>query len=312
MTIDVAINVYGKPFQTAVALLSLEKHSGKHINKIYFAKEQRQPGNISFEFLYDLLAEKIIVYTPSYWNGWKSTDTARFDDTEYRRSLRYQYAWEESNADYLFVTHNDVLYSGDIIGKFVGVIGQNAAVGEIGQCWNCPAFSAGVCNGDHYLDFKPTHEELLTLYNKYPTKRVGWERFVDEKAPWPLPECRVNEWAALINLSLVKQETLPFGDSCPFGCMTLDVGTQWFRDMALKGYGFVNHPLEEFASHGWVLNGGGGHQALFEYDKYEQGEAAALSMLVTEYELDEKTLVAATGGKWRTRIQSYIRKLRQN
>ena len=43
--IDVAINVYGKPWQTLVSLKSLLKVSAKYIDKIYFIEENKQPFN---------------------------------------------------------------------------------------------------------------------------------------------------------------------------------------------------------------------------------------------------------------------------
>jgi hypothetical protein len=36
--VDVVIHVYGKPWQTLCTLKSLMKHSGKHIDKIFFVK----------------------------------------------------------------------------------------------------------------------------------------------------------------------------------------------------------------------------------------------------------------------------------
>lgn len=311
MKIDVAINVYGKPFQTAVALLSLLKYSGSRIGKIYFIKEQRQPGNIDFGFLENLLSDRIVVHTPSYWHSYNVTDPTRLNDPEYRRSLRYQYAWEESDADGLFITHNDVLYFGDIVGRFAAVIGDNAAVGEIGQCWNCPALAAGVCDCDRFADFNPSYEELEELYQKFPSGRTGSEiKIATKEAPWPLPECRVNEWAVLINLNIARPATMPLGSAFPFGAFTLDIGTQWFREMSLNGFRFLNHSIKEFAQHGWTADGRGGHPALFDYGTYEYGEAEALSVLITDFGIDESILARAPGQKWRTRLKAFIRRTR--
>jgi hypothetical protein len=41
--VDVAIHVYGKPYQTAVTLFSLLKHSEQWIDKIYFVQDRYQP-----------------------------------------------------------------------------------------------------------------------------------------------------------------------------------------------------------------------------------------------------------------------------
>ena len=60
-------------------------------------------------------------------------------------SLRYQRAWNERPA-YLFITHNDVLYAGDIIGSLLTRIQGISPQGRWGNVKNCPAWSAKVCS----------------------------------------------------------------------------------------------------------------------------------------------------------------------
>src|SRR5262249_32644052 len=153
---DVAISVYGKPFQTAVTLLSLIRHSKDHINKIYFIKEAKQPRDEDFRFLLDLLGERVIVHIPKYWLWVKPLDPSKIGNVGYRHSIRYQFAWEHSVANYLYVTHNDVLYTGDLVGSLLAQIGSYVGIGQIGQCWNCPAFAEKLCRGDKYLEYRPT------------------------------------------------------------------------------------------------------------------------------------------------------------
>ena len=50
--VDVVIHVYGKPWQTLCTLKSLMKHSGKHIDKIFFVKEPNQPYGDNIEIKY--------------------------------------------------------------------------------------------------------------------------------------------------------------------------------------------------------------------------------------------------------------------
>ena len=38
-TVDVAVNIFAKPFQTALSLLSLLKHSGEHVGVIWLQFE---------------------------------------------------------------------------------------------------------------------------------------------------------------------------------------------------------------------------------------------------------------------------------
>lgn len=307
-SVDVVINVYGKPFQTAVTLLSLIKFSGEHINKIYFIKEPKQPRNSDFKFIYELLGDKLIVHTPKHWLWIDRVDSKRFGDDDYRRSIRYQFAWEESTADYLYLTHNDVLYEGDIISALLDNIGGGVGIGSIGQCWNCPAFSANLCHGDKYLQYRPTFEELVNIYEQYPSPRqVNYQDFIERENPWTLPECRLNEWVALINLKVAKAETAPVGDAMPFGAMELDIGTRWFKDMSLKGYEFKNYNFDEIAKHAWATDTGNGHSALFNSNLYENSEAIAREKLIQNFNLDDEFLPRFERDKsiWKTLLRFF-------
>src|SRR4051794_13139837 len=65
--VDVVINVYGKPYNTAATLYSLLKHSGQWIDKIYFITEKRQPNNSGFDFITEAIGNRIVAYTPPLW-----------------------------------------------------------------------------------------------------------------------------------------------------------------------------------------------------------------------------------------------------
>ncbi len=53
--VDVAINMYGKPYNTAVTIHSLLKQSHEHIDKIYLNIECVQPRKQDSELLLQLL-----------------------------------------------------------------------------------------------------------------------------------------------------------------------------------------------------------------------------------------------------------------
>ena len=74
--VDVAINAYGKPYQTAITLLTLMKHSQQWINKIYFVEEAKQPEPPNFQFSFDHFGDKIAYYKP---NVWLWTNNVKFD-----------------------------------------------------------------------------------------------------------------------------------------------------------------------------------------------------------------------------------------
>lgn len=200
--VDVAINVYGKPYQTLVALKTLMLHSGQHIDKIYFIQERNQPPwGASFDVVFKRL-DNIKLFIPKYFLYVYYTDKERYNDQDYRLSLRYQYAWENTDKNYLFITHNDILYKDDIVGEMLNVLinSEYVGVGQIGRCWDCPAFYSNKCNGDKYLNYNPTYEEVLELVKKYPSpKGEQHNALIDRERPMPLPECRLNEMACLIN-----------------------------------------------------------------------------------------------------------------
>ncbi len=160
--VDVAISVYGKPFQTAVTLASLFENCGSLIDKVYFQEELNQPhGTCPSRVAGAFPDQAFIRYIPKRFLSWHANDPAKLSDTDYRQSIRYQYAWETTNKQKLFVTHNDCLYSSDIIaGMLERIEGtQYSGVGLIGQCWNCPASTAGVCSRENYLAYSPTYDE---------------------------------------------------------------------------------------------------------------------------------------------------------
>jgi hypothetical protein len=253
--VDVAINVYGKPFQTLATLKTLMLHSGKHIDKIYFIRERNQPPwGANFDIVFKKF-NNIELFIPKYFLYVYYTERERYSDQDYRLSIRYQYAWENTDKKYLYITHNDVLYKADIIGEMLHVLtnSEYVGVGQIGRCWECPAFHGNQCEGKKYLDYNPTYNDVIDLAKKYPHKK-GQEHdsLIDKNRPMPLPSCRLNEWACLINLEKIKHEVIPLGTIDPFGTMIgIDTATQWFRDLNVRGYKFGHIDIDKYCRHGW-------------------------------------------------------------
>ena len=288
--VDVIVNVYGKPYQTAVSLWSLMKFSEKHIGKIYVILEKKQPEGFDETLLRKLLIGlPIEIYTPPFFFGWWEGRRKGLINQillwfkSYRNSIRYQYAWEKSKSPFLFLMHNDMLIFDDLIGHYMSKIGPHAGIGQIGQCWNCPAFGTH-CDGDRYWDYRPTPQEVVDLYASRPEGRAIVHGLVglDQKS-WPMPECRLNEHAALIQMSLARPVTSPIGHVQPIGIKNqLDNGIRWFHDMSLAGYRMVNESYEPFAKHAWTNGTDCGHASLFDQDQYAREEEIAKQEL-TKY-----------------------------
>jgi len=283
--IDVAINVYGKPYQTALTIQSLLKYSGNHIGKIYLIIEKKQPKGFDKNILLHLLQEiEIITYIPNIFFGYKAKSTKLnkilFLFKQLRYSIRYQFAWENTKADYLFISHNDMVYNKDIISAYLNEIEGHIAIGSVGQCWNCPAHISH-CDGSRYWEYRPDKLELESVYknSKNIRNRISIEKI---NKSWPLPECRLNEMAAMFNMQIARPITIPEGKYAPIGLMTIDTGTEWFYDISQAGYKVVNHAYNNYARHAMFNKFGSGHGSLFNKELYNYEENMAKEMLVNK------------------------------
>jgi hypothetical protein len=282
MKVDVAIHVYGKPQQTAVTLLTLLQHSGQWIDRIWFVAEREQPFGARFDGLMEALKDRVELFRPAHWLGVEPVySTWRYRFRSYRHSVRYQYAWERSQKEHLFITHNDVLYSGDVVGAMLERSPGRIAVGHIGQCWNCPAHAAAKCGSTSFMQYRPSYAEVMHLARAHHAPRAAhYTRAMDPRMPWPLPECRVNEWTALIDLRAAKPITIPFGKAVPLGALHgLDTGTQWFHDVVNMGCSVAHMDPAPFARHAWASATGGGHAALADKAVYAAEEQRAADHL---------------------------------
>jgi hypothetical protein len=275
--VDVIINVYGKPYQTLVTLKSLMKHSGDYIDKIYLQEEPNQPEVFDINLILNEF-DNIIHYKPKYFNFINQTDKQRcFIDEEYRLSMRYQYGFEKSDKKFVFITHNDVLYKNNIIKHMLENIENNLGVSEIGQCWNCPMFYANKCNSEKFNDFNYNYGEIIQTFNIHKPARP--HHIVDKNKPFPLPECRLNEWFCLINNEINNKEVIYNKNVIPFGSCKLDTATEWFKEMFNLGYTFKNLDLKKYAKHAYFSNNGNGHSSLSNKQKYSNEENIAKEFL---------------------------------
>lgn len=298
--VDVLINVFSKPWQTSLTLLSLLRHSGQHIDRIYFHEE---PAHSPFERrphdrLLAFLGNRVTYFLLPQWLGNESVCEQRLDDEAYRLSIRYQYGFEHSDKRHVLTVHNDISVHGDIVGHLLNEIGDHSGVGQIGQCWWCPAHQNGLCAPERHTSFRPSFAELDALYRNgfHPLKRrayhYGWgQSFKDH--PWPLPECRLNEWCALIDRAKTMADTRPLGAAMPLGAqvasgaligehfdqpVNLDTGGKWFRELVLMGHSFRHVDI-----YGHIVHEKKGRDALINPELYIQSELAARKRIEREF-----------------------------
>lgn len=296
--VDVALHIFGKPYQTALCLASLMRHMGDRLRTVYYVMEPSRPkfDTLGPETLVDFVPRMHSCMVPE-WLVTRPLEPVRLREDAYRQSLRYQYAWESSDADCLFTIHNDMEFRGDVLTPLLNALPGHVAVGPLGQCWNCPAaredivkacgVNGGVpCRPGAYGDFRCSPGDLQALYRK--ARAVGMRLRVEgrtqfgpeyERSPWPLPECRVNEWCCLVDLRKAREATAPRGPGRPFGCYLpyQDMGVAWFRDMHRQGLKARHVPLPPHVLHR------GGHQALFDEREYRAAEADAAAILARDY-----------------------------
>ena len=292
--IDVCVIYYGKPYQTIISILSLLKVSGQHINKFYITVEKSQPYD-KFGDVYHVIKTisplvDIDLFYPEYFYQLDCLDYERTrHDSAYRYQIPYQYALENATSDYLFIMHNDMVFHRDMIGEMLPTFTDSnvAGTGSIGQCWSCPGFSAGLCHGSRFEQYVPTQEEAIELHETYNTPRKEKDIEVLKTGRiYPMPECRLNEYACLINLDLYRKNTLPKGDNVCFGGnwgFTADLGTGWFHQMVNQGFRFQHFVLEDYAKHSQFNPVGQGIQAYTRADNYNLSERNALEYLKANF-----------------------------
>lgn len=276
--VDVVLNIFAKPYQTALALLTLLKYSGEHVGCIY---PQFEPAGSRYDAvppyaIAEYLREQgwqVDVFQPAIWVECDPVELERLlRDKDYRLAMRYQYAFEKTDKKYLFFLHNDQFFKRDLIGALLEAIGDAFAAGQIGQCWNCPASNSEVmlaaglasapCRPERYSEFQPNFAGLERLYATAREMGVfvrpyweGWQTHYSQKA-WPLPECRVNEWGCLVDIEQTRPLTVPFGPVPPFGAFEycgestpLDTAVAWFRELSRMGLRARHVDLDKFIHH---------------------------------------------------------------
>ena len=295
--VDLAIAFFGKPMQTIIAIKSMMEHSGAHIDKIYLTNEQVQPHN-DWSGLHKVINYfrnepiKFVVHRPHYFLAPNAADVEQTrHNSRYRHSIMYQYALEHTDKPYLCVIHNDMLFHGDMIGAMLAAFDEQpdlAGTGAIGQCWSCPASPAWGkrCSSTTMHIYRPAKEEAIEVHKAHATPRQALDiDIIEAGRVHPLPECRLNEYSALINVATYRQTTLPKGE---IGCYGggwhgADLGTVWFHDMFNRGYKFRHFVLEDYATHAPFDDTGSGSIAYSRSDRYWNAERTAIDYINANY-----------------------------
>lgn len=301
---DICINVYGKYYQTMLTVKSLLANDAAGIDKIFLIIEKKQPEvfniqkfkdetkypNIEFfvpRYHLDFekrkrlsITRKGIKYGEKRWFNTKYNFQKLEVDDQYRYSIRYQYGLEKTDKKHLLIMHNDMMITAPFVEMMMKTIdeGEYLGVGPIGQCWNCPLHYEKICDGERVATVSLEYNEIREIVerNKSPRTRVD---NIDKIRPLPMPECRLNEWLAMINVQLYREFVIPNGSIAPLGLMDLDIGTRFYRESVLRGLKFKNMDIANFARHAPFSIKLVGNTSLFDDALYAEQENLAREYL---------------------------------
>jgi hypothetical protein len=124
-----------------------------------------------------------------------------------------------------------------------------------------------------------SYEDICTIVSKNNSPRTRIVD-IDRINPLPMPECRLNEWIAMLNVEYYKEITIPRGFISLFRAMDLDIGTAFYRECILGNHKFKNMNEESFAIHAPFSKCNMGNPALFNETLYFEQEKMAKKYLV--------------------------------
>jgi len=284
MLVDCAIPVFGRPWQTALSLLTLLRHSKQHVRRIWFEDRPGDPLRSNVKWVATVVRSAFSHVEVVYWKCHHNeplVDYARAAaDSLYRLDFPFQRAWEYCGDRPLVVIHNDMRFVRDELPTMLsGLWGSTVGVGRIGICHACPAHRRGCQGGAGYESYRPSYQELVTLIRSRPPTRMV-EEIIDPSAPWPLTECRLNEMFAVVRPSLVRHLVFPHGPIPILGeqHIRVDGGVRWFAGLCRAGFRFAHY--EYSAVHR------AGYPTVSDLDLYRAREAEARELVVAMPEIE--------------------------
>ena len=283
--VDVAIQSYNKPESLLYTLMCLKQCCGDRIHTVYInddcsspdaapvftgAKVQAYFPDWTIRFRRNTRparTKRLIVhgYRPAYMPRWYYVLAIGSCLARQRRyfppqdDIRFQWALNSTDKEFVFLTHDDVDFSGDIIGVYLGCMTPETAIaGDLGQCWRC-RFGAGsnACS------------PARIMRGERP-----WQRWpLTDSAPGPhMYDCRINEWCCLIRTSaardMARRARCFFGNYDNGG----DVGAYWFAQAVGYGYRFCDPLPDMQLRNAWYRHcwqGHAGHQVWLGTASYD-------------------------------------------
>lgn len=251
MKIDVALQSYKKPESLIYTLFTLHKYCADLIDTVWINDDKS--GGAALELYLKLDQSKALFpwkirvrenihrvgwwvsfvrgYTPKYlkpgfmlkrmaWNLYKNKSIYIA-----REDMRYQWALDSTDKEYLMILHDDVQMRDDIVSlclKEMESLTYPAIVGDLGQCWRC-----------EYRHLGCSPEKILAGYR--PSTDWPCTQVKNSDHKWA---CRVNEWCAMVSVraarTITDKHQVFFGNCDADG----DTAAYWFSLAVKDGYEF--------------------------------------------------------------------------
>ncbi|MBJ6802444.1 hypothetical protein [Geomonas propionica] len=272
--VDVAVQSYMKPESLLYTLMTLKEQSGALIDTVYINDDCSAPGVVekyrsaAVQEYFHPWKIKVRVnthrtkwgpgfvrgYWPRHLSVWRflkfglinlySNGRLFYD----RENIRYQWALEQSDKEWVYLIHDDIEFTDDVVKLYLDYaqrMTNPAIIGDLGQCWFCRHFTEEPpCNRAKIMEGIYPSEE-------WPITGVGKKRRA----------CRINEWSCMVSTraarDIAERERAFFGNYDDFG----DVGAYWFDRAIALGYSFAD-PITDsdeklkFYLHGWQGHSG--------------------------------------------------------
>lgn len=281
MKADIAVQSYKKPESLLYALMSLKKYSDESMGDIFINDDSEVPiEELNKIFLNDKIKEyfkghKIFVRKNTKRMAWFSyyikgyfpralnfaekikvflKRILRRNEVSAREDVRYQYAIDHAQTDYVYVIHDDMQFHDDVLGLYLKTAYEGGGydlVGDLGQCWRC------------YYENKCNPQKIANgIYpcKKYPVLPVCKKGTENQKSLNKYA-CRINEWSALVNVKTEKEIAKKYKIFFGHYYSTADVGAYYYKVLVEKSYK-VTDPLpsldlrKKYYTHMWFGKSG--------------------------------------------------------
>lgn len=250
--VDVAVQSYRKPESLLYTLMTLKAVASDHIDNVYINDDCSGESTVAYyknETIQTYFKpwkihlrtntkpagiKKIYLpeYRPEYMGPWFFLSKIhRFynSTTHNKDDVRYQYAIDNTDKQFLFIIHDDVEFRNDIVDLYLKTITakpQTAIVGDLGQCWRC--HHSDECNPKRIMEgYRPSPHWPMAIQKS---------QLNDPKPKKGSFTCRINEWCCMLNVAITKEISEKSRSLFGNYYSRADVGAYWFYQAIKLGY----------------------------------------------------------------------------